>query len=688
MLPLYRFYLDGNLLVDEPTGWKELVSSLTYFEEIRGVLQTQDVTLGFIGDGYSYLKNIFDADNVCVLSEIKIEYRCSSQGYEEVFRGTVFVTSLSFLNNVCKTKIEDNSFFAKINNNKSVKAYLSVDRSKNGATIVPAAESNMNFFNPCNCNYEETRVGFTIFEAFKYIISFISDGEVGFVSDEFDVDGDWEGHRITTGWRLRDPNETDVGIVPYISFKEIFQEVNKKYNIGMSVETIAGVPTIRIEPFTYFRTATADVTLTNPVNVEISTDVSQLYAKVIIGSSKTFATDSCSNGGYANFPENVNYVGFKEEEFPLLTECNIDTELNLVSSWVISSNVIQEIIFAGNSEYDKDIVFIESALGGLTIQTDVFLDGNCYFNYFYSNFKTLERWSPSLPNTVQVILGSQNNTFLAYVDTQRNLTLNPTFPVYTTSTVDGFNNTLEPFQDDYFFGNDPSESYGTTVNPIVPVVQGNPVTTPESIYIVPTNGNYTFTSLLAISGILATHIPVSNQNFIVAVIGAEIIINHYDSAGNLIQFYSNIVGQNVIADNTPASMSVQVSTGVINCTAGDYLSVSYEVTGVFTPFASQIAFNIDGVLAPTASFFQCNFFQGYGGELIRAVNTDFANILFKFEYPITFRQYRTIASDTKKPISFNHCNKTYKAWIREIKYNHHKNSKLTLITSKNEYRGN
>lgn len=679
----YRFYLDGNLLQDEPKGWKELVTSITEYDELRAVLLTQDVTLSFIGDGYTYLKDIFESDEVCALTELVIEYECST-GLEEIFRGTIFLTSVSFLNNECKTKVEDNSFFARINNNKSIKAYLTVARSKNGQTITAATESDINFFNPCNCNYEQSRKGYTIFEAFKYIISFISDGEVGFVSDEFDAGGDWEGHRISTGWRLRDAGETDIRTIPFYSFKEIFQEVNKKYNIGMSVETIAGVPSIRIEPFTYFRTADASVTLSNPTNVKISTDISQLYAKVIIGSDKTYKTDSCSNGGYANFPENVNYVGFKEEEFPLLTECNIDTELNLVSSWIISSNVIQEIIFSGNSEYDEEIVFIEAGPGGLTIQTDVFSDGNCYFNYFYSNFKTLERWSSALPNTVQVILGSQNNTFLAYVNQQRSLTLDTTTSTYTTSTVDGFGNTLEPFQDDFFFGNDPSTSYGTTVNPIVAVPQGTPVTTPESIYLVPTNGNYVFESLLALSGIFPWFFPIPGT--LLMFFTLKITLNHYDSAGLLINFYSNSGTMTLGPSSTPLSQNISVSTGVINCSAGDYLSVTYEFTANFNSVAYKIDFNIDGVLAPSASFFQCNFFQGFGGELIRAVNTDFANILFEFEYPISFTQFKTIKSDTKKPIAFDFCGKTYKAWIKDIKYNHHKNSKLVLRTSKNEFR--
>lgn len=680
----YRFYLDGNLLQDEPKGWKELVTSITEYDEIRAILLTQDVTLSFIGDGYTYLRDIFESDQVCALTELRIEYECTT-GFEEVFRGTIFLTSVSFLNNECKTKVEDDSFFAKINNNKSIRAYLSVDRSKNGVTISPAIIDTVNFFNPCSCTIDESRKAHRISDCFRYIIHFITDGEVNFVSDAFGASGIWAGHLISTGWKLRDPGETDVRINPFYSFKEIFQEVNKKYNIGMSVEIIAGIPTIRIEPFTYFRTATAVVTLSNPMDVEISTDVSQLYAKVVIGSDKTQPTDSCSSGGHANFPENVNFVGFKEEEFPLLTECNIDTELNLVSSWVISHNVIEKIIYVANDQYDETIIFLEADFAtGNMISTDVFSDGNCYYNNFYSNFKTLERWSSALPNIVQVILGSQNNSFLAYVNQQRNFSLSPGSPTYTTTTVDGFTNPLEPFQDDFSFGNDPSLSYGNTVNPVVAVPQGTPVTTVESIYIIPTNGNYVFESLVALSGIFPWFLAIPGTLLMFFTI--KITLNHYDSAGNLINFYDNTTTMTLSPSSTPLSQNLFVSTSVINCTVGEYLSVEYEFTGNFNNNAYKLDFNIDGVLAPSASFFQCNFFQGFGGELIRVVNTDFANIIFKFEYPISYDQYKTIRLDTKKPIAFDLCGKTYNAWIKDIKYNHHKNSKLTLRTSKNEFR--
>src|SRR4029079_13153030 len=110
--------------------------------------------------------------------------------------------------------------------------------------------------------------------------------------------------------------------IPYISFLELFTECNKKYNLGIAIEYSGATPILRIEPYDYFFASTASVILPNPSGVKISTDISKLYAKVKIGSTKTEPTQDCTQQNPALFPESVDFVGFREEEFPLLTQCN------------------------------------------------------------------------------------------------------------------------------------------------------------------------------------------------------------------------------------------------------------------------------------------------------------------------------------------------------------------------------
>lgn len=690
---LYRFYLDGNLLVDEPLGWKELTTAIRSYDEIRGVLITQDVTLSFRGDGYTYLKGIFDSDQVCALSSIVIEYNCNNAGYEEVFRGTVFITSLSFENEVVKTKLEDDSFFARINNNKNIKAYLDVARSKSEVTITPVTPIDLTMFNVCTCADEpDTRKAYKIFDSFQYLIQFMTDGIMDFASDYFDVGGEAEGHVIQIGLALRDINyTTDKKNIPYISFFELFTECNKKYNLAIGIEYSGSTPILRIEPYDYFFASTASIVLPNPSGVKISTDISKLYANVKIGSTKIEPTQDCTQQNPALFPENTDFVGFREEEFPLLTQCNTDTTLNLVSSWVISSNVIQHIL-TDDPSYDEDMVFIQAdridATNHTATQNDVFNDGGCYYNNFYSNANVLLRWNTALPNNVQVILGSTNNTFEAFRRaTSSAITVMGAGNSYVTSTVDADGNLIEPYNDDWEFGYDgcnlpcaSPNNYGNGTT------TGTDVSTADSRYTVPNSGSYRFYAdvLLVDCFVLFGSLPP----FVIpsANVDVTITIHHYSSLNVLIQDYSATFSDlfTLIVQQSGSA----VSTGLISCTAGDYLLVSYDVTITSLQNATGITFRIGGENEGYATIFNCPFSQGFGGILTRVVNTDFRNIQFDFNYPLSYANYKALKADTKKFVQFNHCNRTYTGYIKDISYKPHNNSKLTLLTSKNGYRNN
>lgn len=690
----YRFYLDGNLLQTEPEGWPDFVTAMKADDEFRAIFLAQTATLTFWGDGKDYLKTKFDADDVCALVELVVEYACNGNAFEEMLRGNIFITSLNFQGAGVKTKIHDDSFFAKIYNNKSIRAYLDTARSKTGETITATPQKLTLTFDPCPsaaCAGFKDIPSYKIFDCFRYIIDFMTDGEVDFSSDAFDVGGEWEGHTITTGLFLRDPGNLEKRAIPFISFQEIFIEVNKKYNIGMDIEHVGNTPVLRIEPFDYFSDTAVSVILPSPSDVKIYTDISKLYAKVEIGSSETLEFDDCTTGNKATFPENADYATFKQEEFPLLTKCNDDKTLNLVSSWIISSNVIQNTVIGGDDSHDEQIFFIEAIRDDAThhtaVQTDIFNDGNCYYNAFYMNQNVLSRWNDALPSQVQVIIGSINNTFEAWRDnTSAEIQLSVPSPTYTSLTTDGFGNALEIFEDDYIIGADGGvqtggpNNYGATVNPVVQVPQGSAVGATESLYIVPTNGSYSFRAFLSLIDVRRNvTFPVFSD------MDVTININHYDSGGNLVLTYSD-TATFTVNWFTPQTLSHFLDTGVFAATAGDYVSVTYNITGSMAG-AAIIFFKINGGQGNDTGF-TCYFSQGFGGTLTQDLNNDYPNILMEFEYPLTWQQFQAIKANTKKKIAFDWCAKDYHAAIHDIQFNHHDNSKLILKISKNGYRNN
>ena len=685
----YRFFLDNTLLADEPHGWQDFVLSVKRYNEFKGVLITQDTDLTFAGDGFTYLKSVFDSDNVCSLVKLKIEYECTGGSFEEFFRGHIFLSALKFDGNQVKAKIEDDSFFARINNNKNIKLYLGVDRSKNNQVIAAAAPIEFQMFDPCDCsNLGGTKSkGWTIYSAFRNIILYISDGEVGCLSDAFNTGGKWEGHCIAKGYELSTPGTTDQQRVPYISFEELFSEVDKKYNIGMAVEYVGASAFIRIEPIEYFYDNATAVTLADPNHVKYSIDQSTLYAKVEVGSDVLADFDDCGTGGHANFPENVDYSGFKKEEFALLTECNIDESLNLVSSWVISSNVIQ-LALNGTKDYDDDMFFIEAAYNSGTgfydaVQTDIFNDGNCFYNAFYTNINTLQRWGNSLPNSLFVNLGNTPSTFDAYRSSSSAFINLAAAGTYTTLTTDGYGHTCELFDDDYNFGYDgvygpgSPNNYGASVNPVVHIAQGTPLAANQSIYIVPINGNMRFYAGYKLISIFQTSfIPLPG------ILTGNIEIKHYTSGGALINSYSDSNSVGPISSSIPSSLIVAHSTPIIPVAIGDYLSVEYSIT-----CDVDCKFRIGGYDdVGNLTYFSGGFQEGYGGTLTRTQSPEYKNILFEYEYPLSYEQYKSIKADTKKLIQFNWCGKDYTGWVKDIKYRPHGISTLQLLTSKNNFK--
>src|SRR4029079_2170935 len=125
--------------------------------------------------------------------------------------------SLNFENEVCKTKLEDDSFFARINNNKHIRDYLDVGRSKSGATISAGTPIDLQMFDVCDCSdITDKRKAYKVFDSFEFIVKFMTDGIMGFASDYFNVGGPVEGHVIQTGLGLRDiAYTTDKKNIPY-----------------------------------------------------------------------------------------------------------------------------------------------------------------------------------------------------------------------------------------------------------------------------------------------------------------------------------------------------------------------------------------------------------------------------------------------------------------------------------------
>src|SRR5574338_557210 len=126
----FKFILDGSDLKGV-ANWKTLKNSIK--REGEGILVTQDATLEFDDAAATYLRSLKKAGGYCGEVDIEVMESCNSDwNYREIDRGKIFISDIEVERDNCrvKTKMQDDSFYARINNNKQVEAFPWVGKSK------------------------------------------------------------------------------------------------------------------------------------------------------------------------------------------------------------------------------------------------------------------------------------------------------------------------------------------------------------------------------------------------------------------------------------------------------------------------------------------------------------------------------------------------------------------------------
>lgn len=636
---MFRFTLDGNVLSDEPEGWQDIISELRRDKEIRGQLLLIDLTLRFNGrsDGYAILKPLIDCQGFCAFSTLSIEQECDGV-FVEIYDGIIFYTLVKEFLSPCilECTLKDNSFSAKIDNNKNIEAFVNVGRSKNDEVISAAQQEVVKFFGVVTGNYDPFRAVnvYPVWSCFEFIIDYMTDGEMDFVSDYFGLASVTDGKfmTITTGEQIR-VGSTGT-IFPFISFQKLFEEVNKKVNISFSIETNAsGRKQMRIEPSPYFFNTGTSVTLNNAYGIVKSVNTAELYSRLMIG-GETLPYDL----GLNDFPTDVPFVGFQEESFTLTSICNIDNTLDLVGEWIADSNIIQDIFSNGNSGYDDNIFFImaDYITTNQAIQTDVFDTGGppVFYNDFLRNANIAARWFGAVPNSIALYLGPATNAEFQATKTNTQssgvIVVNPVFQPVT-------------FQDDFTPPNfDSSNNY-------------SPIT---SEYTVPVTGYFSFFTLLT-----GTYTANDTDNQLFVTVQLKGFIQVFDAAGNLLSSNSvfDYVTQADHGTTYPYSLS---GSAFIHVNATDRVLVMLEAYPVLTS-SSYLTLTVEA-----GSQFGCLNSVTGGGNYQTYNPEDFKAYQYNLKYPITFADYQTIIANPLKQIVVSDGANTITAWIDNMKYHH------------------
>ena len=639
---MIQFLLD-DVIYDAPKGWEEIETTIKRDYQYNSVLANQDTEVDFSGDAYDYLYTKLKTEGFC--TKVKFEIRISADGltYRTLLRGNLFVSDIQFNERTCiaTCKIEDNSYYAMINNNKSLATALDSGLSKNGVAISTPPVYVVDFQNILTLTIAQTVNCYRVYDAFEYLIKFMSDGRLQFASDYLQTTSftsedegsplgyGWKGLCITTGINIRNGSGTNDFTQSQFSFDDLFNEINRRIPLVLIVENpYSEYPTIRIENRDYQYTNANIFTATDVYEVISKVDTRNIFAKISVGSS--VVTDQ------GLFPEQIHFFGFGPEEYNVQGECNIDTTLELGTDWATSSNVIAEAL-NGNQDYDSNLFLIETEY--FTATTGETWNYNnlglitppvpYYFNTNLANNYILSRYRGGIPGNLAKYTGPKGDGEFQATE----------LTAYAIGALTTMNFTNVIFNNgSHYDGN-------------------NKFTAPLA-------GVYTFN--IALTAISAGY-TLANQS---CTVGIYAFI--YDAGGTLQS--NNQFGNLITMDQANATQSYNQTVSLI---LND---------GWYVIFKAQKTASIPGILATfqAGSSLECLDNSIGGGVFLQVDSADFPIYLYEITYPMCQDEFDTIMANTVGTVQFNMNGQPYRrGWINELTYNHQQGVATIKLISKN-----
>jgi hypothetical protein len=615
-----KFLID-NLDRGQPLNPEDFGINITEDDAIGARIVSFDNELIFGGDVFTYLYTKLATSGYCELVRVSVQYLCSSGTWQRLVEGYIIATECIFSLDKCevKTKIYDETFSTKINNNKSIPFSLRLTTSKNGATIVPPTIRRLYVFDPGTGSYYTSwSFGYGIYDVFKHLVTCMSDGLIDFDSNLFAYSNpNFDTTVYTQGNVLRTKSDIEM----FATFEQVYLVLKQKLNLGMGFERQAnGRPLLRIEPVSYFQQSTPSVNLYDQPDIEMNFDTSRLYASVNFGSSPYLFPNECNGGeGFCLFPQ-PKFLGFRDEAFGFIGQCNTSNILNLKTSDVIfDHNVIEDILRYNSQDHELSPVIIQSNydsgfspnsfsarfynLPGLTIP---------FYNLNFSNESVSGNWLNGYPNSLQGFFNAFDPTLTPF-----DVDILPS-PIQQWEIV---NTTATSFSE--YNGVFPSFN-----NEIID--NGNNFS--GQSYIVPFSGVYTFN----VSFLCTKRTSVAGNYTVIA------IINRLDGSSTIQQ---EVLGTPV----TGGGLLQPTATATFYCNQGDIITT--DVTGAST--VGNLFISIE--VPPGIPGFTISRFYGSGSNFqspdLQPVDiNDVQAYLYKFNRPLTMAEINAITSETSKPI--------------------------------------
>ena len=635
----FRFYLDGMLLTD-PEGWDGFIHNLERIQDVpESVLEAIQGALTFSGEGYTYLSSL-KAGGWCAKSDVLVEEACDGQAqYKPVYKGTIFIPDVEFNRTICTAKctLVDNSFDAFINNNRSIEAIINNGKTKNGEDLTDITRRTIGMFDPCNAAALSDSLAFRAYDVIGYLISFLTDNRVGFRSTILDVGGDWEGLYLTGDTLLG----ADAAGYITLSLDDALNNIGHIIPLSYHIDDTGILPVFVLESRESMYGDTPLINFTEVGTLLEKTDSSRSYSEVSFGSGDIINSLGCSVNEPA-FADQLEFVGCKSETFIVEHICNLNNRLDLSVDWIISSNVIEEIKIMGSTDYQDKVIFLHVditdpvTLDGDAVQTEIYGTAlPVVYNAALYNDKVANRFLGGIPNTLVKRITVADTGFLAYRTGAETITT-PAAP-----NALGMELYPMPFGQDYAVGSaigyDNQNDYGNGTAANTLVTQAN------SRYTAPALGAYQFRC--RVGKIIAAY--GGNQSVV------TVTFHHRDSGGTLIT-----ESEHPTFFNTAGVKYITIDSYQFIMSPGDFVDITLQ-------WRIHSTIVIDPLYPCTFELLTVNSF---GGVFKEYDPNDYINNEYRFTYPMTRQQYKSIRENPEGLVTVTSGNFSAQGWIKSVKY--------------------
>lgn len=624
-----KFLIDGADR-GQPTNADEFGVTVNEVVEINARIVSFDNDLLFVGGVYEYLFSKLDTQGFCNLIQVEVQYKCAGL-WKRLVNGYIILSECNFLLDKCqvKTKLYDESFSTKINNNKGIPFSMSGALTKNLQAVVPPTPLVGLFFNPATGVHGGGLItGVSVYDAFKHLVACMSDNLIDFASDYFYFNTAiyYDSMLVlTNGDAINKRNNAET----VISFETLYLALKKKLNLGMAFETQSnGRPLLRIELAAYFFESNSLVNLYDQPNIDLTFDKGRLYQAINFGSNPMLEKEACDDGNTPCTFLQTPFRGFRDETFGFTGECNTSNILDVKSDEVVfDTNVIENVFRFANETHKLNPFIVDCQWQDLISEYranrfDPYNIGQTVYNGDFRNVQVSANWIDGYPNSLFSFLEQPFDPATTVFDAQM--------------TVDTQNWNL----DDGAFA-----SYSAFVGSFL--LFPNEIADPYNLfdgesYVCPYTGIYTFESRVILGSVAITGTKTCFAS-----------IRHFTFDAALIESFD---GPQLTDAN--ASFMVLTVTSTFICNQGDIIRV--DVSGKFnspSPTTAQFILHDLTFLTPPPPVTIYSYFAGDGVPLLpeelEAVNIDDVRAyLYKFDRPLRMEEIEDILDNTSKPIKF------------------------------------